>query len=116
MMPEYIEYQLEDGSTILIEVEDKGGRVRQASQKEKGKPIAASKKFNDALSSMRGSMKALLNELDELRVEEAEIRFGIKSIGEAGIGNGLFAIGKVGGEVNYEITLKWKKPQPKAEQ
>ena len=44
-------------------------------------------------------------EFDDLHVEEAEIKFGLKSIGEAGI----FAIGKVGGEMNYEVTLKWKK-------
>ena len=46
-------------------------------------------------------------EFDDLHVEEAKIKFGHKSIGEAGI----FAIGKVGGEMNYEVTLKWKEPE-----
>ena len=43
----------------------------------------------------------------DLHVEEAEIKFGLKTVGEAGV----FAIGKVGGEMNYEVTLKWKKPE-----
>jgi len=34
-----------------------------------------------------------------------EVKFGLKATGEAG--NYLFAIGKVGVEANYEVTLKW---------
>jgi len=45
-----------------------------------------------------------LNEINDLHVEEAEVKFGINTVGE--LGN--IAIGKVG--VNYAITLKWKSP------
>ena len=48
----------------------------------------------------------LVEEIEDLHVEEAEIKFGINTVGE--IGN--MAIGKVGVRVNYEVTLKWKKP------
>ena len=43
--------------------------------------------------------------------DEAEIKFGVSTVGE--LGN--MAIGKVGAGVNYEITLKWKKPEAKNE-
>jgi len=44
-----------------------------------------------------------------LHVEEAEVKFGINTVCE--LGN--MAIGKVGVGVNYEVTLKWKKPETK---
>ena len=102
-MSQYVEYLLDDGQSILIEIEEAGGVVRAS--KSKDEPISSKKKFGEALTNMRSSIKELVKELDELKVEEAEIKFGIKSTGEAGI----FAIGKVGGEINYKITLKWKK-------
>jgi hypothetical protein len=49
-----------------------------------------------------------LKEIEELHVEEAEVKFGINTVGE--LGN--MAIGKLGVGVNYEVTLKWKKPSP----
>jgi hypothetical protein len=102
-MSNYIEYPLEDGSTILVEVEERGGVVR-ASNKP-GESIPSQKGFKAAFASVRSSIKEVMAEFDDLHVEEAEIKFGLKSIGEAGI----FAIGKVGGEMNYEVTLKWRK-------
>jgi hypothetical protein len=61
--------------------------------------------FRLAFANVRASIKEVMAEFDNLHVEETEIKFGLKSIGEAGI----FAIGKVGGEMNFEVTLKWKK-------
>ena len=104
-MPTYVEYSVDDGSTILIEAEDAMGGVVRASH-DGANVVRAGKKFTDALASVRGSLRALVNEMDAMKVEEAEIKFGLKTLGEAGI----FAVGKVGGEINYEITLKWKKP------
>lgn len=111
-MSNYVEYSLDDGSSILVEIDEKSSGIKRTSGNS-GEPLKASEKFGQALAHTRGAIKALLDELDALQIEEAEVKFGLKSIGEAGIGNGLFAIGKVGGEMNYEITIKWKKPQPK---
>ena len=105
-MPTYVEYTMEDGSKVLVETESSGPVVRSG----RGSVVdirESGKNFTDALSSIRGSMKALMAELDILKVEEAEVTFGLKAIGEAGV----FAVGKVGGEMNYQVTLKWKKPQ-----
>ena len=107
-MPTYIEYTMEDGSTFLVEGESAGGGVVKASRGGVD-VVQAGKKFTEALASVRGSLKALIEEMEALKVEEAEVKFGLKAVGEAGV----FAVGKVGGEINYEVTLKWKKPEQK---
>lgn len=107
-MPTYIEYQLDDNSTILIEApEGESGSVIKASRGP-GEVVKtkAQKSFSDALKDIRAQAKLLLNEIEELHVEEAEVKFGINTVGE--VGN--MAIGKIGVGVNYEVTLKWKKP------
>ena len=107
-MPTYLEYTIEDGSTVLVETEGTTGGVVKASRSGLD-VVQTGRKFTDALVSIRGSLKALIDEMDALKVEEAEVKFGLKAVGEAGV----FAVGKVGGEMNYEVTLKWKKPQAK---
>jgi len=106
-MSTYIEYKMEDGSTVLVETESTGTVVR--SGRGGFDVVQSGKNFMDALSSVRGSMKALIAELDILKVEEAEVTFGLKAVGEAGV----FAVGKVGGEMNYQVTFKWKKYEVK---
>ena len=103
-MPQYIEYPLSDGTTVLIEVESHG-KVVPASNDANRKHQQSKMGFKQAFSNIKSSIKDVISEFDDLHVEEAEIKFGLKSVGEAGI----FAISKVGAEVNYEITLKWKK-------
>ncbi len=65
--------------------------------------IKANQKFHAALAGVKHSATALRQELDELKADEVEVKFGLQTIGE--LGN--FAIGKVGVEANYEVTLKW---------
>lgn len=106
-MTTYVEYKNEDGSTVLVETESTGTVVR--SGRGGVDVVQSGKNFVDALSSVRGSMKALVAELDVLQVEEAEVTFGLKAVGEAGV----FAVGKVGGEMNYQVTFRWKKYEVK---
>ena len=107
-MTTYIEYKLDENTTILVEApEDAGGFVKAS--RGSGEPVPSKLNFKQAFANVKGSIKAVMAEFDDLHVEEAEIKFGLKSIGEAGI----FAIGKVGGEMNYEVTLKWKKEKGK---
>lgn len=110
-MPTYIEYKMEDGSTVLVEAESATGGVVKASRGGVN-IVEAGKNFTEALASIRGSLRALIAEMDALKIEGAEVKFGLKAIGEAGV----FAVGKVGGEMNYEVTLHWKKPEEKPKQ
>jgi hypothetical protein len=106
-MPNYIEYRTDEDSTVLVEIEEPGGLVRASNKPSE--PVPSQIKFKQAFASVRSSIKDVLDEFENLQVQEGEIKFGIKCVGEAG----LFAVGKLGGEVNYEITLKWKKPDDK---
>ncbi len=105
-MATYTRYQLEDGEEILVEVEEPRGGVVRAARGGAEEVVEAQTNFSKALAGMRASIRLMLGELDELKVEEAEVKFGLKATGEAGI----FAVAKAGGEVNYEVTLKWKRP------
>jgi len=107
-MPAYIEYQLDENTTILIEAPDgeASGVVKASRGAGEIAKVKAKKAFAEALKDIRSQARLLLNEIEELHVEEAEVKFGINTVGE--LGN--MAIGKIGVGVNYEVTLKWKKP------
>lgn len=106
-MPAYVEYKLDDNTTILVEApEDEAGGIVRASNEEGVATVKAKKTFADAMKDVNAQAKILLREINDLHVEEAEVKFGINTVGE--LGN--IAIGKIGVGVNYEITLKWKRP------
>lgn len=106
-MATYVEYQLDDGSTLLIEVdEQEEGGVVKVARDDGNVFIQAGKKFREAIRSAKASTLTLLSELNDLPIDEMQVSFGLKSTGEAG----FFAVGKVGMEANYQVTLKWKKP------
>lgn len=107
-MTTFIEYELGEGGTILVELsQGDNGEVIKVSQ---GVPeiakVKAKKSFADALKEIKLQSTILLNEIEDLHVDEAEVKFGITTVGE--LGN--LAIGKIGAGVNYEVTLRWKKP------
>jgi hypothetical protein len=103
-MPTYVEYKLEDGSTVLIETEEPaGGVVKAARGPDDVARIQAQKKFEEALQGIKPWVKALRQQLNDLVADEVEVTFGIKTVGEVGV----FAVGKLGAEANYEVTLKW---------
>ena len=109
-MTTYVEYKLDDQTTILVEApEDAAKGIVKASKGSDIASVKAKKSFTEALRDINAQAKLLLAEIGDLHVEEAEVKFGINTVGE--LGN--IAIGKVGVGANYEITLKWKKPTPK---
>lgn len=111
-MATYIEYDLGDGATILVEAPDReaGGIIKASLGNGEVAKVKAKMNFADALKDVRAQAKLLLAEIEKLHVSEAEIKFGINTVGE--LGN--MAIGKIGVGVNYEVTLKWSKPDEKS--
>lgn len=102
-MKNFIEYELDDNITILIQAPDDIGGVVKASRSD-WHLTKAKKTFREALSEAKLQANILLEEIEDLHIQEAEIKFGLTTVGE--IGN--LAIGKVGVDINYEVTLKWK--------
>jgi hypothetical protein len=103
-MTTFIEYELEDGATVLIESGDDVSGMVHASRGE-GLIIPAKERFAEAFKDAKKQARLLLREIEELNVNDAEVKFGLTTWVE--IGN--LAIGKTVTGVNYEVTLKWKK-------
>jgi len=76
-MTAYIEYDLGDGASILIEApEDEAGEVVKASrEKDEVAKVKAKLSFTEALKDVCTQAKLFLKEVDELQVSEAEINF-----------------------------------------
>lgn len=111
-MTTYVEYDLGNGATILVESSDsESGAIIKASQNDGVAKIKARKSFEEALKDVKIQASVLLQEIEGLHVNEAEVKFGINTVGE--LGN--LVVGKIGVGVNYEVTLKWAKPASKKE-
>jgi hypothetical protein len=107
-MPTFIEYQLEDGATILVQTmatEGAQGTLRKAGITDAaGNAInAAGQKFSQALAGVKQSAQIIRTQLDELKADQVEVTFSLTATGDFG----NFAIGQVGGEANYKVVLKW---------
>ena len=109
-MPQFIRYTLEDGSELLIEAAGAESGVVRAGLSEKVE--AAKMSFDAALDAVRSSALQIRKKMHDVQADEVEVKFGLKATGEAG--NNMLAIAKAGVEANYEVTLKWKKPEKKA--
>jgi hypothetical protein len=103
-----VEFHLNDGTPFLIEIEEtQNESLERASRLDVEKKIIEAKQsFETALDKVVPVASAALNRLRngvETPVDEVEFKFGLKLTGEA---DAIFA--SLGGEVNFEITLKWK--------
>jgi len=105
-MSTYIEYTLDDGMTIWVEIPEaeSDGIVKASRTSDGNLIIKASQRFGEALESIRAQAIVLQHRLEDARADEIEVKFALKATGQAG----NFAIGNVGAEAAYEITLKWK--------
>ncbi|MFG6107513.1 hypothetical protein D0962_34805 [Leptolyngbyaceae cyanobacterium CCMR0082] len=102
-MKKLIKFTLADNQEIIAEVDEpiEDGRVglRPSEMMEDAKQT-----FEQALENVRPMATVILSKLQELKqpANEVEVKFGVKLTAEAGA-----IIAMAGGEVNYEITLKW---------
>lgn len=109
-MTQYIQFQTEDGSSILVEVEETHGvGIAKAGLRERaGEAVAqATTAFEEGLEIVRRNAAAFVKTLRGLsdQPDEIEVTFGLKATGE--VGN--FAVAKAGAEANYSVKLTWKR-------
>jgi Trypsin-co-occurring domain 1 len=112
---EIAEFKLEDGTAFLIEIEESGSSgVERVANVQLGEQVVRAKQsFEQAMSHVTPVASAALERIRTgltTPADEVEIKFGVKLSSEAGA-----IIASVGGEVNFEITLKWKQTKPSAQ-
>lgn len=103
-MTELARFMLEDGGSVLIEVDDEPGVRRVARQ---GQLLAEAKaSFEAALSGVRDAALAALSQFTSMprQPDEVALRFGVKIDVQAGA-----VIAKTGVEGQLEVKLTWKR-------
>ena len=98
----FVEYQLEDGSSILIQAPEGEGLVKAG--RGPGEVEKASVGFEQALGAVNKVTIAIRRELEEARSDQTEVSFGLTTTGK--LGN--FAIAEVGVSANFTVKLTWK--------
>ena len=105
---EIAEFRLEDGTTFLIEVEEtESASVERAANVDLGQQVVRAKQsFEAAIDQVTPVARAAINKLRQGLsdpADEIELKFGLKMTAAVGA-----IIASVGGDVNFEVTLKWK--------
>jgi len=109
-MKQLIEFPLEDGDTILVEVDvpEEAGMVPAA----RGEEVIqrARQTFEQALEKVRPAAQAIVRQLRALYdpPDEIKVEFGLKMSAEAGA-----LIAAASAEANYQVTLTWKREAKK---
>ncbi len=107
-MTQYVEFQLADGTKMLVESEeipDETYRRVSAGRPEQGKLVRT---FTDALEAVRPAASEMLDKLRSLDAKptEVEVKFGLKLSGKIGA-----FIASTSSDANFEVTLKWKRSE-----
>jgi|688.fasta_scaffold30093_5 hypothetical protein len=113
MPKQLIEFSLENGETILVEVEPPTGGGARPIADGQNQIIKISgtleQEFKKIIKPFAVASSTIISELQKIEksADEIELKFGLKLSLESGTFTGV--LGKVGGEANYEVTLKWNK-------
>lgn len=105
-MTKLVEFDVGDGQTVLIEVEEVKSEEIEPVSKSPGELAAKARKTLsealDGIEPMVRTMKRRLNALTDPE-DEVEVKFAVKLSAEIDA-----VVTKLGSEATYEITLKWK--------
>jgi len=110
-MTHVVEFPLEDGGSILVEVTDQeeARGTRRAARGTEGEPEQAPQTFEQALSKIRPATEKVISTLRGLvqRPAEIEMEFGFSLSAAAGV-----VIASASTAANYKVTLRWKGEPP----
>ncbi len=105
-MTKLVEFEVGEGKTILVEVEDvESEQIKPVSKLPEEIAFKARKTFAEAMDSLKPMVRDIKQRLEDITdpADEVEVKFSVKLSAEVGA-----VVTKVGGEATYEITLKWK--------
>jgi Trypsin-co-occurring domain 1 len=100
-MTEAVRFQLEDGSTVLVEAADDDFGVERVSRATDG-VVEATERLEQALGSVRDAAKASIEALRTLSPQKVELEFGVKLNAEAGA-----SIARTAAEGHFVVKVTW---------
>jgi hypothetical protein len=104
-MSEIVRFKSEKYGDLLVEVDEELGEdfERVGLREKVGDKIPeAAEEFEKAVDPVLLHAKQVLEKVKDLKLDGAEIEFGIKLTAEAGV------LAKIGGEANLNIKLIWE--------
>ena len=111
-MKHFVEFKMEDGSTIIVEVDEpETGGTTRASRHPGEIAEEAKETFEQALSKIRPATEKVITTLRGLahKPDEIEMEFGFSLNAAAGI-----VIASASTQANYKVTLRWKQEDQKS--
>jgi Trypsin-co-occurring domain 1 len=101
-----IEFPLDNGDFIVVEVDEPPAPTDDRIGIGDDVARKAKQSFESAMAKIKPVADTIIQKVKSLNepADEVEVKFGLKMSGELGA---VVASGKA--DVNYEITLKWKK-------
>lgn len=106
------QFTLEDGTTeVYFEVPKprSGSAIQNVGVNIGGTVYKATESFEKAIDKIQPVANAVMSRLKSgltTPANEIEVKFGLNLTADAGV-----VFSSVGGEVSFEVTLKWKKPE-----
>ena len=95
MTTQVVSYQVDDGTTVRLEIDPAPGFQPAAPGEVLGR-------IQEAVTPAVEAAKVVFEKVKEIRPEGIEVKFGIKASGEAN-----WLVAKAAGEGNFEVTLTW---------
>ena len=105
-MKRLVEFKMEDGGTIIVEIEEpETGGTTRASRRPGEIAEEAKETFEQALSKIRPATEKVITTLRGLthKPDEIEMEFGFNMSAAAGV-----VIASASAAANYKVTLRWK--------
>jgi hypothetical protein len=105
-MKRYVDFPLEGGEKVRVEVSGDEGRVTRGDPKDVIEPTTLA--FETALAKLKPICSAIVKQAKELaeQPEEFSVEFGVKLSAEAGV-----IIASTAAEANLKVSVKWKKQE-----
>ena len=104
-MSTLVAYDLEDGGSVLVEVEDQRGPVMRGGRTD-SVVTKATESFEEVVGSIGPAVRGIVKQLREATDWPAEVsvEFAVKLSAESGV-----IIARAGGEANFRISLRWNR-------
>jgi hypothetical protein len=99
-----LELSVKDGGSVLVEVDDAGGRPLTRGGRAQDAVIGAGADLEEVLGRLGPVLRSIVAQVREAAdgARELEVEFGIKLSAESNV-----IIARAGGEANFRIAMKW---------